>query len=195
MKENLNIQFDDAPNDAYKKFFLKFKEVETLPTNEWSVTHLIGYFCKLYLDHYNVNYKFKYNTTAPSKCFEVFQVKKLGQNLSGDAVLLKRYIEWAFKEKVKSAKRKITSIAFLSHETLVNEYKLKYLAGDLQDQKMDRATNIPEEFMQIIKKYNYSISTYGELSFLLQIEEDSISEMSGELSAAGLDLNKVKKIS
>lgn len=195
MKEDQNIKFEDAPNEAYKKFFEKFKEIDSLPVKDWSVTHLIGHFCKLYRDHYNCNYKFKYNTTAPSKCFEVFQVKKLGQNLSSDPVLLKKYIEWAFKEKVRIAKRKITSIAFLAHEILVSEYKMKYLAGELQGQKIDRTTEIPEEFMQVIRKYNYSISTYGELSFLLQIEEESILEMQRELSDVGLDLNKVKKIS
>ena len=192
--KNDNIEFEEAPNDAYKKFFLKFKEIETVAVDQWTVTHLLGFFCKLYQDHYNAEYKFKYNTTAPSKCFEVFQVKKLGQNLSTNPSLLKKYIEWAFKEKVKSAKRKVTSIAFLSHETLVNEYKLKYLAGELKTQKVDRTTAVPQEFSNIIKKYNYSISTYGELAFLLQIEEESISEMSRELSTAGLNIIQIKNI-
>lgn len=191
----MDIKFEDAPNEAYKKFFDKFKEIDSIPVKDWSVTHLIGHFCKLYLEQYNCNYKFKYNSTAPSKCFEVFQVKKLGQSLSSDPTLLKKYIEWAFKEKVRSAKRRITSIAFLAYEDLVNEYKMKYLAGNLQDQKIDRTTEIPGEFLQIVKKYNYSISTYGELSFLLQIEESSILQMSQELSVAGLDLNRVKRIS
>lgn len=194
MTDKLDINIDDAPNENYKKFFLKFNEIETLDVSKWNATHLIGLFCKLYKNYYNTDYKFKYNTTAPSKCFEVFQIKKLGQNLSSNPVICKKYIEWAFQEKAKTAKRRITSIAFLSHESLVSEYKLKYLAGDLKDQKIERTTILPQEYLDIIKKYNCEINNYGELSFLIQINEEWINQMTEELSVAGINIEMIRRI-
>ncbi len=194
MTDTLDIKIDDAPNENYKKFFLKFQEIETLEVSQWGVVHLIGFFCKLYKNHYNTEYKFKYNTTAPSKCFEVFQVKKIGQNLSSNPNICKKYIEWAFQEKVKNSKRRLTSIAFLSHESLVNEYKLKYLSGSLREQRVERTTPIPQEYLDIINKYNCQITNYGELSFLIQISESWITQMTEELSVAGLNVDLIRKI-
>lgn len=189
-----DLELSSPVNEHYQKFFDKFKEIETLEVSKWNTNHLIGYFCKIYKNHYNSDYNFKFNSTAPSKSFEVFQMKKLAQNLTSNPSIIKKYIEWAFKEKVKSAKRKITSIAFLSHENLVNEFKLKYLAGDLKDQQIDRTTPIPKEYLDIIQKYSYQISNYGELSFLIQITDKSISDMSNELESVGLNLSLIKKI-
>jgi hypothetical protein len=194
MSDNSVGFLGDAPNIQYQKFFNSFAEINTLDVKDWGVKHLIGYFCKLYKDKYGCEYKFKFNSTAPSKCYEVFQIKKLGQVLTTDPVKLKKYIDWSFEEKSKFAKRKITSIAFLCSEYLVTEYKLKYLAGDLPDQKIERTTLIPGEYLQIIHQYNYQISNYGELSFLLQMNDDKIKKMSLQLSAAGLDLDKLGKI-
>ena len=185
----------DAPNIQYQKFFNSFAEIETLDIKDWGVKHIVGYFCKVYKNKYQTDYKFKFNSTAPSKCYEVFQIKKLGQILTTDPVKLKKYIDWAFEEKIKFAKRKITSIAFLSSEYLVTEYKLKYLAGTLSDQRIERTTFIPEEYLQIIRQYDYHISNYGELSFLIQMKDDKTNAMLLQLSAAGLDLDKLSKIS
>jgi len=194
-KVDLGGSLQDLPNENYRKFFDSFSEINSLEICKWKPVHLIAYFCKLYKEKYNTDYKFKFNSTAPSKCYEVFQIKKLAQSLTKDPIILKKYIDWSFEEKAKFAKRKITSIAFLSSEYLVTEYKLKYLAGDLSDQKIDRTTSIPEEYLQIIKKYNYPVHNYGELAFLLQMNDGAISSMSQELTAAGLNLDEVKKIS
>jgi len=194
-KVDLGGSLQDLPNENYRKFFDSFSDINSLEICKWKPVHLIAYFCKLYKEKYNADYKFKFNSTAPSKCYEVFQIKKLAQSLTKDPTILKKYIDWSFEEKAKFAKRKITSIAFLSSEYLVTEYKLKYLAGDLSDQKIDRTTSIPEEYLQIIKKYNYPVNNYGELAFLLQMSDGAISSMSQELTAAGLNLDEVKKIS
>jgi hypothetical protein len=192
---DLGGSLQDLPNEKYKKFFDSFAEIDSLEISKWKVNHLIGYFCKLYKQKYQIDYKFKFNSPAPSKCYEVFQVKKLGQILTSDPVKLKKYIDWAFEEKSKFAKRRITSIAFLSTDYLVTEYKLKYLAGDLSDQKIDRTTLIPPEYMSIITRYKYQISTYGELAFVFQMKDESADSMLQELAALGLNIEEVKKIS
>lgn len=185
---------NDLPNPKYKEFFEKFKEIETIPINEWKPAHLIGYFCKLYKEKYNIDYKFKFNSTAPSKCFEVFQIKKLAQGLTSDPVKLKKYIDWAFQEKIRISKKRITSIAFLAHEFMVTEYKMKYLTGVLKEQTYERTTLIPEEYLTIIKSFGNNISNYGELAFLVQMNTNEVQMLLKQLQAAGLDLEAIKRV-
>lgn len=194
MKNDSVGSLGDLPNSKYKKFFDSFNECDTLEPSNWKIAHLAGYFCKLYKNKYGVDYKWKFNSESPSKCYEVFQIKRLGQNLTTDPAKLKRYIDWAFEEKAKLAKRRITSIAFLNSEYLLVEYKTKYLAGDLTDQRIDRTTMIPPEYLIIINKFGYELSNYGELSFLLQMSDPKITELSSELSDSGLNLDDIKKI-
>lgn len=185
----------DLPHPKYKDFFAKFIEIDTIPIDQWKPVHLIGYFCKLYKQQYNVDYKFKFNSPSPSKCYEVFQIKRISQGLTSDPVKLKKYIDWAFQEKVKISKKRITSIAFLAHEYMITEYKFKYLAGDLKDQKIERSTLIPEEYIKIINKYGHSISNYGELSFLIQIHNKELtSAMINDLNHQGMDIEAVRRI-
>lgn len=190
MKENYELT--SPINEKYRKFFDSFKEIETKEVKDWKAQHLIGLFCKLYKEHYKTDYKFKFNSPSPSKCYEVFQIKKLAQLLTSDPVKLKQYIEWAFSEKVKMAKKRITSIAFLSHDFMTTEYKLKYLSGDLASQRLDRTTTLPIEYKEIINSYGHRINNYGELSFLLQIggQEDLVNK----LHSAGMDIEAVKRI-
>ena len=136
----------EVPNEKYKKFFNTFNEISTLEPASWKPSHVIGYFCKKYEDHYNTKYKFKFNNPAPSKCFEVFQIKKLGMIMTTNPVLLKEYIDWAFKVKIIQAKRKITSISFLTNEPIVNEYKMNFLFAP----KIDRSANLPANIRDIL---------------------------------------------
>lgn len=184
----------DAPHPKYKEFFNKFNEVDVLTVDQWKPVHLISWFCRLYKQHYNMDYKFKFNSSSPSKCYEVFQIKKLAQGLTADPVKLKKYIEWAFNEKVKISKKRITSIAFLAHEFMITEYKFKYLAGDLKEQKIERTSRLPEEYLAVIKQYGYNISNYGELSFISQIDSEKNKEMMHKLFSLGLDSEAFKRI-
>src|ERR1700690_3719454 len=108
-KENTGGELTDIPNEKYRKFFEKFKEIDTLRVDEWKVVHILSYFCKKYKETYGVDYKFKFNSPAPSKCFEIFQVKKLAYMLTEQPKLLRDYIDWIYLNKVVKAKRRLTS--------------------------------------------------------------------------------------
>lgn len=172
------FNLNEVPNEAYKKFFDKFKDIDTISVDQWNVNHLIGYFCRCYKNEYNIDYKFKFNSTAPSKSFEVFQMKKLAQLLSSDPNILKSYIDFVFEVKVKSAKRRLTSISFLLYENLILDYKKRYLSGKLST--IDRTTSLPDNLKNIFGKY--SISTYGDLAFLYKsdIEKELFSSLTKE---------------
>ena len=89
---NQEIEFDDFPNEKYKKFFDKFAEINSLEQKLWKPVHLLAYFAKKYQNHYNVKYKFKYNTPSPANCFEVFQIKKLSMNLTKNPETIKNIL-------------------------------------------------------------------------------------------------------
>ncbi len=137
---------DEVPNEYYKKFFDKFKEIDALKIEDWKTVHLLAYFCQKYQNIYGSKYKFKFNSPTPSKCFEVFQIKKLAMNLTADPFLLKEYIDWVYDNKVVKAKRKLTSISFMTNEGIVNDYKINVLLSNDKKSNIDRTTPLPEKY-------------------------------------------------
>jgi hypothetical protein len=186
----------DFPNKKYEQFFAKFKEIESLDIAQFKPVHLIGYFCKKYKTHFNIDYKFKFNSPAPSKCFEVFQIKKLGMLLSSDPKILKDYIDWVFSDKVVKAKRRITSISFMTAEGVANEYKMNILLAGDRNQNIDRSTLLPNKYQQIFTDRQVFANTYGDVAFLSQMDPMS-SEVADALDCIeklGFDMNVLKRI-
>lgn len=167
---DFDFQLGEVPNNNYVKFFEKFKEINTLPVKQWNVTHVLAYFCKKYRETYNIDFKFKFNTPQPSKCFEIFQIKKLSLNLTSDPALLKDYIDWAFATKVPQAKRKLTSVSFMVQEDMMQWYKLNVLLGDQQTETISRTTQLLEKYQIIFQEAGIPITTYGELSMMAQVD-------------------------
>lgn len=64
-KEITGGELSDIPNDQYRKFFEKFKEIETLDVEQWKPAHILAYFCKKYKETYEIDYKFKFNSPSP----------------------------------------------------------------------------------------------------------------------------------
>ena len=190
-------ELSDAPNDKYKQLFEKFKDIESLDPSQWKVPHILGYFCKKYYDHYQIKYKFKFNSPSPSKCFEVFQVKKLASMLTSDPVLLKEYIDWIYKYKVVKAKRRLTSISFMTVEGVANEYKFNVLlASKKANDTIDRSTPLPEEYKSIFRDAGIFAETYGDLAFLAQTSDmlPSLSEAFDKAQAIGLNMHALSKV-
>lgn len=175
-------ELSDYPNEKYKKFFDKFSEIDTLNVKEWRPVHILSYFCRKYEQQYGIKYKFKFNSPSPSKCFEIFQIKKLSSILTAQPHLLKEYIDWIFLNKVVKAKRRLTSISFMTAEPVVNEYKMTVLFADKND-KVDRTTLLPTKYIEIFKEAGENVQTYGDLAFLSQM-----SDLSFELIGAFIKL-------
>lgn len=192
-----HYDLNDVPNEKYKQLFEKFKEIDSLDTSKWKVPHILGYFCKKYYDTYKVKYKFKFNSPAPSKSFEVFQVKKLASGLTSDPVLLKEYIDWVYLNKVTKAKRRLTSISFMTVEGIMNEYKFNVLLKqDNRNDTIDRSTPLPEKYKSIFTDIGYTINTYGELAFLSHMSDMPVYVNRAFIAAKenGLDLSILDKV-
>lgn len=195
MKDNALKLNTSAPSSAYVRFFAKFDEINTLPEKQWEVVHILSYFCKYYEQYYGVKYAFKFNNSAPSKSFEVFQIKKLAMLLSSDPVILKNYIDWVFEEKVHQRKRRITSIGYLSTIDMLNEFKFKKMFnGGNNIEVINRSTQIPEAYLEIISEFNPDIKTYGDLCFLRMMPSEELKPLWENLQQAGMNLSSLDHI-
>lgn len=202
-KDNQDVgELGDAPNDKWKKFFEQFAEIETLESSGWKPVHLLAYFCKKYKDAYNMKYAFKFNSPSPAKSFEVFQIKKLGLQLSKNPGILRDYIDWVYREKVEKGKRRLTSISFMTHEDLVNNYKINVLLSNKKQLHIDRSTPLPSDYKEILKTIGL-MNTYGDLTFMYQSFKSGafdvemalkFSDAMDKLEKLGLDLDIINRI-
>lgn len=190
------IELSTIPNDKYRKFFDKFAEIETLEVAQWKAAHLLGYFCKKYKEAYGVDYHWKFNNPSPTKCFEVWQFNTLCAKLSANPKILKDYIDWAYENLVQEGKRRFTSISFITKDEVLIPYKMNVLLGGKKDLNVDRTTPLPQQYCDILLKHGYKIFTYGNVSFLSQM--NPIPEAGAialrEMQEAGFDLEILKKI-
>lgn len=188
-------ELTDVPNDQYKKFFEKFAEIETASIEDWKPVHLLGYFCKKYKEEYDKDYQFKFNSPSPTKCFEVFQIKKLAMMLSANPKLLRDYIDWVYLTKVKQAKRRLTSVSFMTVEGLVNEYKFNVLLSGKKNLNVSRSTPLPDKFKTVFSNIGVFINTYGELAFLSQMEKSpEMIEAFSKIEEMGFDKEVLERI-
>ncbi len=165
--------------DKYKPFFEKLKNINQ-DTSKWKTNDVLGYFILKYKQTYNTDYQFKFNTEQPSKCFELFQIKKLSSILSKDPFVLKNYIDYIFANQ----KRKFISISYLTNDKQIFPYKKSILTPT-------RSTRLPQNFIDLLK--NYSLETYGDLAFLYMVKEDN-KEIFSILEKNGFNINILSEI-
>jgi hypothetical protein len=193
--EETGGELTTIPNDKYKKFFDKFAEIDTLEVAQWKVAHLLGYFCKKYKETYNEDYHWKFNNENPSKCFEVWQMNTLVSRLSANPQILKAYIDWAYDNLVPKAKRRFTSISFITKDDVVINYKMTVLLAGKKNLNVDRTTPLPDNFKAPFQEIGVFVNNYGDLAFLSNMEQTP--EMSGafdKLHELGFDKDILGRI-
>jgi len=198
MQDQSSVALSAAPSVHYEKFFEKFKEIDVIPTEQWKVNHIIGYFCARYRDTYNVDYTFRFDNKSPSKSYEVFQINKLAKMLSKQPTILKEYIDWFYKEKIILKKKRITSMAFMTDANIVNEYKFKFLMVKA-DASVDRTAALPGNVIAITSKFDADTKTYGQLSFINKLVDDNAiddiyKDMIKELIKSGFDIKILDRV-
>ena len=194
--EILGGELTDCPNDKYRKFFDKFNEIEHLNIIDWRPTHILAYFCKKYQETYQVKYQFKFNSPSPLKSFEIFNIKKLAMLLSSNPQILKDYIDWIYLEKVTKAKRRLTSISFMTHEGLVNDYKINVLLSGKKGLNINRSTELPAQYALVFREAGVTMKTYGELAFMSQMSNmsQSLLDAFNKISELGFDREILSRI-
>ena len=192
-----DIEFSNYPNDKYKAFFLKFAEIETLDIAQWKPVHLLSYFSKKYKETYKEKYTWKFNNPTPSKCFEVWQMSVLSSKLSANPKILRDYIDWVYENIVPKAKRKLTSISFMTKEEVINDYKINVLFAGMKGSNVDRSTPLPANYQDFIKETSgFTIKTYGDLAFLSQMNspDGETAKVLAKVEEMGFDMEVLKRI-
>lgn len=152
------------PSKWWKKFFLKFDEIDTVPEHEWKPIHLLSYFCRRYQDHFGKRFSFGLKGT-PSKCPEVFQIKRVMAVLgTSNQITMREYIDWIFDYKIIPHDKKIRSIGFMANSSYCNEFHLYRQ----EKKKIDRSTEVPEDYKKVIDELGLPIRTFGDLAFAKQ---------------------------
>lgn len=197
MSDNiLSEKLSGAPNKKWEDFILRFEEIKGLEIKEWKPVHLIGYFISKYKNKYNLNYQLKFNSPAPSKSFEIFQIKRLCSILTSNPILLKEYIDWVFVNKVPLTKKRFTSISFLTKEETMSEYKMTVLFASQTQNQINRSMNLPANYLEILESFNLPLKTYGDLAFAVQEEPlpQDLELALLKMSNLGFDQNSLHKI-
>ena len=103
----------------------------------------------------------------------MFQIKRLAMMLSSNPSLLREYIDWVYLNKVVKAKRRLTSISFMTNEGLVKEYKFNVLLAGKKNLNVDRSTPLPAKYKEVFQDIGIFADSYGDLAFLSQMEQTS----------------------
>lgn len=166
----------DQVSEHYKKFFNKFREIDTVSIKEWKVVHLLAYLCRKYEAYYGLKYSFRFNNPTPSKSYEVYQIKKLASMLSSDPQILKNYLDWVFDKKIFEKKKIITSLGYFTHIDIVNDFKFKFLFNKKEILRTDR---LEQNIVSICTRHGHHVKTYGDLAFIKRMlnQEDLFSEL------------------
>jgi hypothetical protein len=195
-----NISLAEYPTIFWKKFFDRFEEINNpdLLIRDWESVHLIAYFCRRYEEYYKVKYSFRFDAKSPSKSYELFQFRKMGQMLSTDPIILKQYIDYFFETQIIQKQKRITSLAFLTNFSSINQFKFKKM-GLGGNQIIERSTVLPREYLSIVNDLGYEYRTYGELSFHQKIVEggqgdQKDQELLQKLQEKRMDLAILKKV-
>lgn len=158
MTDQVNSQL----SKHWQKFLHKFSDIDTLDPSEWKEVHLLSFFCKRYEQAYSQKYSLSFKTTAPSRCPEINVIKRVQAMLNTtNTATVKEYISWVFESKILPSKTKIRSINYL----LTNGYGNEFNHFWENKNKVDKTTELPDEYKQIATKLGVQVSTYGDLAF------------------------------
>jgi hypothetical protein len=197
MQDQSNIQISKYPSKHWEKFFNKFDEINYVPIKQWGNNHFIAFFCKKYKDYYNIDYEFRFNSSAPSKSYEVFQINKIASMLSTNPEILKDYIEWFWTTQIIAKKKRITSMSFMTDINTVNAYKKEFILAP--NTAIDRTTKLSTSIIEIANKFGETIITYGDLAFMKQcIDAGTAGEnhkhILQEIINNGFDISTLSKV-
>jgi hypothetical protein len=162
MNENNITNVTELLSKPWQKFLAKFKEIENLPIPEWKEPQLLGYFCKRYEKYFENKFALSFRG-APSKCNEIYMIKKVMAMLdTTDPEIVHQYIDWVFDCKIIPSKIKIRSIGFLTTPGFGNEFNV-YRNKKI---KIIKSTELPIKYQQLADTLNLPVSTYGDLAFI-----------------------------
>jgi hypothetical protein len=187
----MNEETKSLLTKPWQKFFARFTEIDTLKTCKWQEIHLLAYIAKRFKQHYGREFSFSIKN-APSKCQEIVLVKRMSIMLgTTNPKTIKEYIDWVFDNKIIHRKMQIKTLAYFITPGFGNEFHFQREKNN----KIDRTTELPNEYLTIAEEMSLPVRTYGDLAFAygatVELPNDDsrapYKELLQKLYAIGLD--------
>lgn len=146
----------------WRNFLTKLALYRDLKPSQWSEYQILGYLLSRFELVYNQKFALSYRG-APSKCPEMFMVKKLYPTLnSTDPRLIKEYIDWCYDTKLIPKRMNIRTLGYFTTPGLANEFLLNKKTAET----ITKSTPLPTVFLQAAETLAIPVSTYGDLAFI-----------------------------
>ena len=147
----------------WQKFFIRLTEIDSKSISEWTEYHILSYFLRKYYGAYGIPYALTYNG-APLSCQEIKIIKKIYTLLSTtDQRKVKAYIDWMFEDIVSKKKFQIKGITVLLGNAFANDFLRFYK----KQNAITKHSELPQEYQKLAEESGLTISTYGDLLFIL----------------------------
>ena len=158
---NDEIFLNLLPNKWWVNFFKKFDGIDSIPVHDWKPIHQLAYIAHRFLLIFNKRLSFSLKG-KPMSCPEMYFVKQMIAVLgTSNPVTIKEYIDWVYDKKIIPLNKKLRSIGFFVNASFCNEFNLL----KEESKKIDRTTELPNDYKEIIDTLELPISTYGDLAF------------------------------
>lgn len=159
ISSGLNLDF--KPNAYWRRFKERLDSYDQVPVNEWKEDQFLGHILKRYKDFMGVEFGLSYSG-PPTKCKEIYCIRKVVLYLgTDDSETLKKYIDWVFDTNIIPNRVTIKSIAYFFTTNLV----LKFKAELRKMNKITRASQLPESYIEKVHNLELDVKTYGDLAF------------------------------
>lgn len=118
---------------------------------------VIGYFCHKYKEFYGWPYIFDMSSPIPYKNKDFTMGRRILSMFDGNVGECLVYVKWVFKKKVKTRKRKVTSLGFFTLPEFANEYRQE----KNNSQILKRCSLLPKDFLEWCENECPEVSAKG----------------------------------
>lgn len=152
----------------YNEYLQLFKIKENWDNEKDKVSCIIGFFCYMYKNNYDVDYIFVPQNPNPYSSKECRDAWRLLSAFNGDAHAVRKYIYWFFKNIIRSTTN-IVSFAYINTPGIIRKYNIY----NKKKAKITRSSNLPSKFIEWCSDNipdifnNYELTTINDLGALL----------------------------
>lgn len=158
------LKTDGSPNAHWRKFKERLDQHNSVPVENWTAENILGYLLSKYKTHYQVDWTLSYSG-SPSKCAEMYAIRRMMAALSIDNEKIKEYIDWVFSTIIKDGFQ-LKSIGLFFTPDVINRFKTQFK----KSKRITRSTQLPSDLESIT---GMLIMTYGDLAFAKMAIESS----------------------
>lgn len=158
-----------ALSGPWQKFFARLPEIDSKNPEEWEAFHFVSYFLRRYYSAYNIPYALSYQG-PPLSCFEIKMMKKVFTLLNTtNSNTVKQYIDWLFDNMAINKNMQFKGITIF----LTGSFANAFLQEKRKKEKITKHSSLPTEYVKLADECDLSISTYGDVEFILNSTKSS----------------------